>query len=81
MADSDRQLYGRLGAYTLHAAGKTNTEPARRAFLARFERQVDPDGTLSPAERSRRAEMAKRAYFTRLSMTARSARRNAPEAA
>lgn len=79
--DPARQLYGRIGAYTVHAAGKTNTEPARRAFLARFERQVDPDGTLPPAERSRRAEAAKRAYFARLSMSARNSRRNAPEAA
>jgi hypothetical protein len=26
--------------------------------MARFEKEVDPDGTLSPAERRRRAEAA-----------------------
>lgn len=26
------------------------TAPARRAALERFERQVDPDGTLTPTE-------------------------------
>jgi len=36
--------------------------------MSRFEDEVDPDRTLSPAERSRRAEHAKKAYFTRLAM-------------
>ena len=47
-------------------SGTEGTEPARRAFLERFERQVDPDGTLPPAERARRAESAKREHFQRL---------------
>jgi hypothetical protein len=34
--------------------------------MARFERQVDPDGTLPPAERDRRADMAMRAYMGQL---------------
>ena len=38
------------------------TAAARAAFLDRFERQVDPDGTLPPAERARRAEHARKAY-------------------
>jgi hypothetical protein len=42
------------------------TRPAREAFLKRFEREVDPDGQLSPDERRRRAEHAKRAYMLRL---------------
>jgi len=41
------------------------TAPARSAFNARFEREVDPDGVLPAAERSRRAEYARKAYFTR----------------
>ena len=43
---SDRALRARLAAHALHAQGGTNTAPARKAFLGRFERQVDPDGTL-----------------------------------
>lgn len=35
-----------------------HTRPARQAFFHRFERQVDPDGKLSPEERTRRAEHA-----------------------
>jgi hypothetical protein len=42
------------------------TRPAREAFLQRFERQVDPNGTLPPEKRRQRAEHAKRAYMLQL---------------
>ncbi|RAY13742.1 hypothetical protein DPM19_18970 [Actinomadura craniellae] len=42
------------------------TKPARDAFLARFEREVDPDGVLPEDERRTRAEHAKKAYMLRL---------------
>ena len=42
------------------------TRPARETFLKRFEREVDPDGTLPPEERRQRAEHAKRAYMLQL---------------
>ena len=58
---------GRMGAHALHAAGKTNTAPARAAMQRRFETEVDPDGTLSPAERAKRVAHAKSLYFARLS--------------
>jgi len=51
------------------------TAPARAASLARFEREVDPDGVLTEQERSRRAESAMRAYFTELSIRAAQVRR------
>jgi hypothetical protein len=59
---------GRLGAQRLHQVhdARTLTEPGRAAFLARFERQVDPDGSLPEAERQRLAEAARRAYFRAL---------------
>lgn len=44
------------------------TSPARDAFMARFEKQVDPDGVLDPVERSRRAECAKTAHFQRMAL-------------
>jgi len=61
-------LRGRIGAYRLHATHDSRliTAKARAAFLAKFEDQVDPDRTLSPAERQRRAEAARKAYFARL---------------
>jgi hypothetical protein len=44
------------------------TEPARRAALARFERQIDPAGELSEDERQRRAASARRAYSRLLAL-------------
>ncbi|BCP05896.1 hypothetical protein P6281_16360 [Mycobacterium sp. 5-140-3-2] len=51
------------------------TAPARRAFNERFERQVDPDGILLPAERARRAENARKAHFQLLALKSARARR------
>jgi hypothetical protein len=43
--------------------------------LQRFERQVDPDGTLNPAERRRRAEQAMRAHMAGLALRSAQVRR------
>lgn len=75
MTPVERSLRSRLGAYTLHAAGKTNTAPARRAFLSKFELEVDPDGVLAPAVRAKRAEAARKAHMTRLALKSAQARR------
>lgn len=53
-------------SWALTADRSARTRPAREAFLRRFERQVDPDGTLSPNERARRAAHARRAYMLQL---------------
>ena len=68
LTHGQRVLLGRLGAYTVHSRYDSSeiVRPAREAFMSRFERDVDPDGVLDPAERGRRADMARRAYFTRL---------------
>jgi len=60
---------------------RATTAAARAAALARFEREVDPTGSLAPAERSRRAEFARKAYFARLALkSARARRRNGTSA-
>lgn len=51
------------------------TANARRAMADRFEREVDPDGTLLPAERAKRAESARKAYYLRLALKSAQARR------
>jgi hypothetical protein len=51
------------------------TRPAREAFLRRFEKEVDPDGTLPPEERARRASHALRAYMLKLRKRATTAQR------
>jgi hypothetical protein len=51
------------------------TAPARAGFMARFEREVDPEGVLPPAERARRAEQLMRAHMAKLSLAASKAKR------
>jgi hypothetical protein len=78
LSPSERTLRARLAAHSLHAKcdSRETTASGRASFLARFEREVDPDGALDPAERRRRAEQARRAYFTRLALAAVEARRS-----
>ncbi len=78
---SDRSLIGSIGAHIRWAKDdpRTGTAAARKAFLDRFEREVDPSGVLDPAERSVRAEHARKAYFLGLALKSAAARRK-PEA-
>lgn len=80
MDSSDRKLRAKLAAHSRWAntpedERREQSRRAREAFDARFEREVDPDGTLPPAERARRAEHARKAYFYRLALKSAKARR------
>ncbi|MEU8136039.1 hypothetical protein [Streptodolium elevatio] len=81
---AERSLRARLGAHESWAKTRdrsARTAPARRGLMARFEREVDPEGRL-PAEQ--RAEMARHKYvahFQRLSLMAAAGRRKKREAA
>lgn len=69
LTPAQRILRAQIAAHTKWANTadpSAATAPARTAFLARFERQVDPEGILPPAERTRRAESAKSAHFARM---------------
>lgn len=74
---SERSLRARIAAYSLHSQvdSREHTKPARKAFLERFYNEVDPNRELSEAERERRAEAARKAYFTRLAYKSARARR------
>lgn len=76
MTPEQRQLWARMAAHVLHSRvdSTSHTQPARRAFLARFEDQVDPHRSLEPEERRRRAEHAKRAHMQALAMKSAKAR-------
>ncbi|WP_299442236.1 hypothetical protein [uncultured Phycicoccus sp.] len=66
---SERHLIARAAAHhswATTANPTARTAPARGAFLARFEDQVDPDRQLSDDERARRATNARKAYFANL---------------
>ena len=73
----ERALRGRVGAHILHAThdSRAITAKARAAFLARFEKQVDPSGVLPPDERRRRADHLRKAHFARLALKSAQARR------
>jgi hypothetical protein len=71
LTPEQRRLASVIGAHRSWAntSDRTaRTAPARDAFLKRFEREVDPDGVLEPAERSQRAESARRAHMTALAL-------------
>ncbi|WP_020658350.1 hypothetical protein [Amycolatopsis benzoatilytica] len=73
-----RQLAARIASHTSWALTEdrtARTAPGTRAFLDRFEKQVDPDGVLAPAERAKRAESAKKAYFLGLAAKSAESRR------
>ena len=73
LTPEQRATYGRMGAHKIHSLGLTNTGPATAAAMARFERQVDPEGVLEPGERAKRADHARRLYYQQLAQ--KSARR------
>jgi hypothetical protein len=80
LTPQERSLRARIAAHSLHSKvdSTAHTAPARRAFLDRFETEVDPDGVLSEIERKRRAAHARKAYFTRLALASARARRKGP---
>lgn len=71
-------MRARLAAHASWAATANRAErtaPARRAFADRWEREVDPEGVMEPAERAKAAESARKAHFTRLAYRSAQARR------
>lgn len=77
MTPAERKLRGRIGGLALASQRDPNeyTAKARASFLERFERDVDPKGILSPEERQRRAQAARKAHFARLALKSAQSRR------
>lgn len=76
--ESDRRMVASIAANSRWAKESDRTaatQAARDGFLRRFEDEVDPERVLSPAERSRRAESARKAYYQRLALKGAQARR------
>ena len=79
LTPSERTLRSQIAAHESWARTEDRpgrTAKARKAMLDKFEQQVDPDGTLQPAERARRAEHARKAYFKRLALKSAQSRRS-----
>ena len=78
MDASERSLRARMAAHASWAKTAdpgARTAPARAAAMSRFEREVDPDGVLPAAERAKRAEHARKAYYLGLALKSAEARR------
>ena len=77
-SDTELKLRAQIAANTSWANTSdraARTAPGRAAMLRKFEQQVDPDGVLTPAERTKRAENARKAHMQRLAFQAAKARR------
>lgn len=71
LTSAELSLAGKLGAHKSWAQTENRsarTYPARMAMLAKFEKQVDPNNELLPAERAKRAENARKAYYAGLAL-------------
>jgi hypothetical protein len=78
LSPTERKLVAELAAHESWARTpdrSARTRNARAKFDERFEREVDPEGVLPPAERAKRAESARKAYFARLAFKSAKARR------
>jgi len=77
LSPSERSMRARMAAHVSHSRHdpKERTRTAREEFEKRFLDEVDPDRALPEAERNRRAQHARKAYFTRLALRSAQARR------
>lgn len=79
---ADRRRIAKVAANTRWAHEEDRsaaTQPARDGLYRRFEDEVDPERRLSPEERGKRVESARRAYYQRLALKSAQARRAAKE--
>jgi hypothetical protein len=76
LTPEQRSTRARIAANTRWAAEDPaeNIARARRGFMARFYREVDPNNDLPEAERERRARAALRAHMGRLALKSSKAR-------
>jgi len=79
---TERRLHAQAAALTGWAMERNptaRTQAWRDGFLAKLERQVDPDGVLPPQERAERAERLRLAHLARASAAASAAARRRRE--
>jgi hypothetical protein len=76
MTPQERRQRASIAALTRWAKEDPTANAVRgqAGLMARFERDVDPEGTLDPAVRAKRAERLRRAHMARLTEASRKAR-------
>jgi hypothetical protein len=75
---AERRLAGQAAAHRRWAFTDDRTmatAPARAGLDAKFERQVDPEGKLTPQERAKRAESLRKAFYSGMALKSAQARR------
>lgn len=74
---AERSVQARVAAFAMHSQHDTRetTAAARTAFRSSFERKVDPNGILEPAERRRRAEAARKSHYAKMTAASLASRR------
>jgi hypothetical protein len=75
---AERRLAAQYAAHKSWAQTESRslrTLPARMGLQAKFEREADPDSRLAPAERARRAEHLRKAYYANMALKSAQARR------
>lgn len=80
---SDRSQIAKIAAHARWANEPDRsaaTQAARDGLMARFVREVDPDGVLPPEVRAQRAESARRAHYQRIALKSAQSRRARREA-
>jgi hypothetical protein len=80
MDPDDRRVRAQIGAHSswAHTPDRSaRTAPARAAMLEKFARQVDPEGTMTPAARALAADSARKAHLLRMTRASIEARRKA----
>lgn len=80
---TERTLAARAAAYTRWsqtADATAATAPMRAALMTKYEKQVDPEGLLAPKERTRRAELARKAFMTDIARRSVASRRKKKDA-
>ena len=77
LTPSQRVIRAQIAAHTSWANTEDRTErtePGRQAMRKKFEDQVDPDRKLPPAERAKRVENARKAFYQQLALKSAKAR-------
>lgn len=70
-------MWGRMGAHAQHARHdpRSTTSAARQALVTKWEREVDPNGTLSSDELAKRVAHKRAEHMARMTKAAADARR------
>ncbi|GGO70679.1 hypothetical protein [Nonomuraea cavernae] len=69
LTPEQRAMRARLAAHVRWSKARDRSAElakARETFMSRFEKEVDPNGEMTPETRALAAESARKAYFTRL---------------